>query len=127
MTEQKLVSEIIGAYKKAYEQEEKKHKRIPVTFEVEAIKNIFDRKSDGKKIAIIAFPERSVYEGYVFFYPSEWIHKDKTKADKRYIYIPDNYKSTIIKTGQDTKGKFVTLDQKVILAPELKEAMKKNR
>lgn len=127
------ISDLISSYKRAYELEHKE-KRIPVSFYKGDIKHIFERKSDKRKVAIIAFPKDSKYYGYVFFYPADWIYKsEKVKPgysenpDRRFIYIPVDYKTDIIKSEKDDSGKFETKDSHKLSASELKEGMKRKR
>lgn len=128
------ISDVISAYKRAYEKEQKKVKQISVSFYKGDIKHIFERKSDNRKMAIIAFPKDSIYFGYVFFYPAQWIYKNEkanpqysSNPDRRWIYITNDYLADIFLSDKDKTGKFYVKDKKTLTALELKEGMKRKR
>lgn len=128
------ISDVISAYKKAYETKEKEIKQISVSFYKGDIKHTFNRKSDNRKIAIIAFPKDSPYYNFVFFYPVDWIYSNGKKnpeyssnPDRRWIYVKEDYQADIIWSDRDAKGKFFTKEAKTITALELKEGMKRKR
>lgn len=130
----KKISELISAYKRVYEQEQKKHKQVAITFYKGDIKHTFERKSDNRKIAIIAFPKNSIYYGFTFFYPLDWIYQNKdekskypSNPDHRWFYIPEEYITDIYLSDKDNKGKYYTKEHKKLSAIELKKAMQRKR
>lgn len=89
------------------------------------IKSVFDRNN--RKVACIGFPKDSMYAGYVWFYPADWIKDNKDNAEKRWVTIKNEYKVTIVKSAKNANGKFETVDEKEITPQELKEAMKRKQ
>lgn len=100
-------------------------KKTNINFYKGDIKSTFEKKD--RKIACIGFPKESIYAGYVWFYPVDWIRENKDNPEKRWLSIKDKFKITIIKSVKNASGKYVNTDEKEITPEELKEAMKRGK
>lgn len=127
-----LLSDQIKAYRRSYEASHQKKEYVSVSFYKGDIINIFKRKSDGRDTAIIKFPTKSKYEGWVFFYPADWIRVNSnsnpeysSNPDRRWISLKQDRTTKIIKNGKDANGHFIKVEEKELTSIELKEAMKR--
>lgn len=128
-----LLSDQLKAFRRAYESEHQKKEYVSVSFYKGDILNVFKRKTDGRDTAIIKFPNNSIYAGWIFFYPADWIRENSnsnpeysSNKDRRWISLKINRTTKIIKSSKNEKGDFVTVDEKDLTAIELKEAMKRS-
>lgn len=102
------------------------NKNIIIDFYKSAI--VKEYSHNGKQTSMITFPKFSIYAGYVWHYPSEWIKNSQFEEDKRYISVKPEKTFIISRLEKDTDSvdKHMVVTNKLELtADRLKEAMRK--
>ena len=83
-------------------------------------------EKNGRKMSVIAFPKFSIYAGYVWHYPTDWIKQSKFGEDKRFISIKPDAKIIITKSVQNQETKqWEKVDSIELTADRVREAMRK--